>query len=101
VSPTQYKQAKLAQVMSTSYVFTGPLLWLADRLAKNRERAGLHYPTDSDASRWLAGAIWALLTMATGAAATPPGAPPVSDKALIDCPTLKRVLTMAKAEWAR
>jgi hypothetical protein len=64
----------LANVMSTSYRFTGPLLWLGDRLGRNRERAGLHYRSDSEASRWLAGAISALLTTKKGyaAAATPP-----------------------------
>jgi hypothetical protein len=75
----------LDKVMSTSYRFTGPLLWLGDRLGRNRERAGLHYRSDSDASRWLAGAISALLTAKNG----------------IDCPTVRRVLRMARAEWAR
>ena len=56
-------------------VFEGPLLWLASRLAKNRERAGLHYPSDSLASRWLAGAVWKLLfsDAASLADATPAG----------------------------
>lgn len=106
-------QATLAQVMSTNYVFTGPLLWLGARLARNRERAGVHYPSDSLASRWLAGAIWALLTMgpaaATAAAPDPavPGATPpdagaaftVKNSDLITCPTLRRVLNLARAEW--
>jgi len=98
-SPPRRKQATLANVMSTSYVFTGPLLWLAHRLARNRERAGLHYPSDSAASRWIAGAIWALLTMTPGTLATPPNATTVIANDMIDCPTLKRVLTMARAEW--
>jgi hypothetical protein len=33
------------------------LSWLADRVAKNRERAGLHYPSDSAAGQKLAQAI--------------------------------------------
>jgi len=89
----------LAKVMSTAYVFTGPLLWLGARLARNRERAGLHYRSDSLAGRWLAGAICALLTANAGADATPPGAAAVADAQLIDCPSLRRVLNMAKAEW--
>jgi hypothetical protein len=99
VSPPR-RQVTLAEVMSASE-FKGPLLWLARRQAKNRERAGLHYRSDSDASRWLAGAIWALLTKTTLADATPPGATTITAIQLIDCPTLKHVLKMAKAEWAR
>jgi membrane-associated phospholipid phosphatase len=98
----------LAQVMSAGgvlYVFKGPLLWLGARLGKNRERAGLHYPSDSLASRWLAGATWKLLTARPIAlelqAAKPPAANnPVAAGDLIDCPTLRRVLRLAKAEWA-
>jgi hypothetical protein len=92
--------------MSTQYVFNGPLLWLGDRLGKNRERAGLHYPSDSQASRWLAGAIWALLTTdkANPAGAAPPGRAAALGAfllaELIECPSLDRVLRMAKAEWA-
>jgi len=110
---------KLKDVMSTTYQFTGPLLWLGDRLAKNRERAGVHYPSDSLASRWLAGAIWSLLTMgpvpnpsgnpksplnpnAVVPDATPPNAAAgntVLNKHLIDCPTFRRVLNLARSEW--
>jgi hypothetical protein len=91
----------LASVMSTQYVFNGPLLWLGDRLAKNRERMGVHYPSDSGFSRWLAGALWALLTKsANPAQAKPPaGTLPVAAD-FIDCPTLQQVLRMTKAEWA-
>jgi hypothetical protein len=106
------------QVMSTSYQFTGPLLWLGDRLARNRERAGVHYPSDSLASRWFAGAIWALLTKGpVRPAAGPkspvdptaivPGATPqnalmaniVRNRDLIDCPSFRRVLNLARSEW--
>jgi membrane-associated phospholipid phosphatase len=99
----------LSEVMSTNYTFTGPLLWLGARLAKNRERAGVHYPSDSLASRWLAGAIWALLTMPRVAGndttpvpdAKPPNAPAnsVQNQHLIVCPTFRRVLSLAKSEW--
>jgi len=78
--------------------FKGPLLWLADRMAKNRERAGLHYPSDSLASRWMAGAVWKLL-LGTVADATPPGVPAVTADDLISVPTLKHCLRMAQAEW--
>jgi hypothetical protein len=104
----------LAQVMSKAYVVNGPLLWLARRLAKNRERAGVHYRSDSSASRWLAGAVWKLMTRVATAAeisansdlpdATPPGLGPanqVKPGNLIDCPTFRHVLNMARAEWVR
>ena len=90
-------------VMSEAYVFEGPLLWLGDRLGKNRERAGLHYPSDSRASRWFAGAVAALLTTPKAAAAdaTPPDADnDVTEDDLIDCPSLQHVLRLSKAEWA-
>jgi hypothetical protein len=106
-------QPGLDRVMrkAEDYVFTGPLLWLGARLAKNRERAGVHYRSDSLASRWLAGAIWALLTKGPAAptslepnpivnGATPPNTGyTVRNSDLIDCPTLRRVLNQAKAEW--
>ena len=100
----------IGDVMSSTVVFEGPLLWLGDRLAKNRERAGLHYPSDSSAGRHLAGAIWALLVNSPPAGtslttkvplAKPPGA--VGDVTVADlvrCPTLDKTLRLAKAEWA-
>jgi membrane-associated phospholipid phosphatase len=93
----------LAKVMSTD-TLKGPLLWLASRMAKNRERAGLHYPSDSLASRWMAGAVWKLLfSDATSlAAATPPNAvQQISAGDLINVPTLQHCLRMAQAEWKR
>ena len=36
----------------------GPLFWLAARLARIRERIGVHYRSDSLGSRRLAGGIW-------------------------------------------
>ncbi len=63
-----------------------PLLWLAWRLAKNRERIGVHYRSDSSASRSLAAAIW----RATCG----------KDRS-IDVPSLHMVLGRARAEWLR
>jgi hypothetical protein len=69
---------------------TGPLFWLAARLAKNRERLGLHYPSDSAASRHLAAGVWdALLHKKNGK----------YKRNKIECPTLLEVLDMARAEW--
>jgi len=65
----------------------GPLFWLAARLARNRERLGVHYRSDSLASRRLAGGVWSSLFSQVGAATQ------------IEVPTLKRVLARARAEW--
>ncbi|RYF17493.1 MAG: phosphatase PAP2 family protein [Comamonadaceae bacterium] len=64
-----------------------PLLWLAARLAKNRERLGVHYPSDSAAGRHLAANMWHALLHEKD----------VNKK--ITCPTLLSVLARAKAEW--
>jgi hypothetical protein len=65
---------------------SSPLLWLGERLAKNRERLGVHYASDSAGSRHLAAGIWrALLHDST--------------PSRIDCPTLRSVLAHATAEW--
>ena len=65
---------------------TSPLLWLGERLAKNRERLGVHYASDSAGSRHLAAGIWrALLHDNT--------------TSRIYCPTLTSVLAHATAEW--
>lgn len=63
------------------------LLWLAWRVAKNRERLGVHYPSDSAASRYLAAHVWHLCLEEA------------DDSKAILCPTLKQVLQKAIAEW--
>ena len=63
-----------------------PLLWLSQRIAKNRERLGVHYTSDSMGSRHIAGAIWRALLHDNTA-----------NK--IYCPTLISVLNHATAEW--
>ena len=71
-------------------VLNGPLFWLARRVAKTRERMGLHYPSDSAAGRHLAGGIWSIvITQPSGTVSAP----------AIDVPTLKRILARASAEW--
>jgi hypothetical protein len=64
-----------------------PLLWFGQRMAKNRERIGVHYPSDSFGSRHIAAGVWRALLHDSNA------------NTGIDCPTLKRVLDHAKAEW--
>ena len=64
-----------------------PLLWLAQRIAKNRERIGVHYASDSSASRHLAAGIWRGLRDAS-----------LEDDQIL-CPTLELVISRASAEW--
>jgi hypothetical protein len=64
-----------------------PLFWLAQRLAKNRERLGVHYASDSMGSRHLAQGLWnAMLS---------------KDEKTISSPTLEMVIRKARAEWDR
>ena len=71
----------------TDYIGS-PLLWLAQRLAKNRERLGCHYPSDSFASRHL--------VLASGGRYCTKQNP---SNPIIVCPTLRSVLSRATAEW--
>jgi membrane-associated phospholipid phosphatase len=71
-----------------------PLLWLAQRLAKNRERLGVHYPSDSYGSRHIAAGIWQRLWP------DPPASASASAPVTIECPTLKTVWRKAAAEWS-
>ena len=66
-----------------------PLLWLAQRNAKNRERLGVHYASDSSGSRHLAAAIWRALFWEQ------------DDAKRIDCPTLNAVRRHAHASGRR
>jgi hypothetical protein len=59
------------------------LFWLAMRLGRNRERIGVHYPSDTTASRSMAGKTWNMIFGATK----------------IAVPTLHKVLARAQAEW--
>ena len=69
-------------------IVNGPLFWLARRLAKTRERLGLHYPSDSDAGRHLAGRVWAAIF-----------SPQIAAAERIPVPTLARIVARATAEW--
>jgi hypothetical protein len=65
-----------------------PLLWLSQRIAKGRERLGVHYMSDSMGSRHFAAAIWRALRHEK------------DPKKRIDCPTLDSVIRHARAEWS-
>jgi hypothetical protein len=71
-----------------------PLLWLAQRIAKNRERIGVHYASDSTASRHLAAGIWRSLYDPD---ATKRAKKLVSEP--LSCPSLDLVIQRATAEW--
>jgi len=75
----------LRRIPNVAARFGVELDWLARRLAKGRERAGLHYPSDSAAGLMLATAVDAILT---------PG-----DPNYIAVGVLNTVLANAKAEW--
>jgi hypothetical protein len=62
-----------------------PLLWLADRIARNRERLGFHYPSDSRAGRHIAIRIWESIFVTK----------------TISVPTIERAVCRAAAEWQR
>jgi hypothetical protein len=64
-----------------------PLLWLAQRLAKNRERIGVHYASDSMASRHLAAGVWRAILHEP------------DPNRCVSCPTLEMVVRRAQAEW--
>ena len=73
--------------LKKNVVIHSPLLWLAQRIAKNRERIGVHYYTDTMAGRHLAAGIWWALLHEE------------DEGKRIDCPTLVKVLRRADAEW--
>lgn len=66
-----------------------PLLWLAWRIAKGRERLGLHYSSDSTAGYRLATLVWEACGLGGAEAAA------------IEVPTLQHVLLRADSEWPR
>lgn len=86
-----------------------PLLWMAWRVARGRERIGVHYPSDSSASRHLAAALWLALTgerdeerqviLPAAEDRRDAGQGSITLPA-IRLPSLQAVLAKAKAEWA-
>ena len=59
-------------------VYRSPLMMMAQRIARNREVLGLHFPSDSQAGRVLAQASFTLL---------------------MECKTVKQMVAEAKKEW--
>lgn len=66
-----------------------PMLWLAWRIAKGRERLGLHYRSDSAAGRRLAALVWECCAVEDRSSKLP----------RIRVPALATVLHRAEAEW--
>jgi hypothetical protein len=58
--PIVKKGAKVTDNSSPEQFAQHPLLWLANRIGRNRERIGVHYPSDTDGGRQLA---WGIRTM--------------------------------------
>ncbi|MEJ5992120.1 phosphatase PAP2 family protein [Ramlibacter sp. PS3R-8] len=84
---TQTGMAVVRKDLDGTQPINAPLLWLAARLAKNRERLGAHYASDSFAGRHLAATLWHTLLHETRA------------NKKIDCPSLDAVIVRAQAEW--
>lgn len=55
------------------FPYQAQLEWLADRFTVNRERAGLHYRSDSDAGRYLADRCWEIIEGTIAARTSNPG----------------------------
>jgi hypothetical protein len=73
--------------LPASGAFNSPLMWLSQRIAKNRERLGVHYSSDTTGSRHLAAAIcYSLFHEA-------------DPQKRIFCPMLETVKKRAEAEW--
>jgi membrane-associated phospholipid phosphatase len=83
--PNGARRAPNATELRSNTPPESPLLWLADRIGRNRERIGVHYSSDSRAGRHIAIRIWES----------------VFDKETIVLPTLQRVVHRAEAEWRR
>ena len=63
-------------------------LHAAVRVARGRERLGVHYPSDSAASRKLAAGVWARCR---------PG--DAGEAPLLQVPSLQRIWALVEAEW--
>jgi hypothetical protein len=79
------------------------LAWLADRVAVNRERAGLHYPSDTAGGVAIAAIVFnAMKVIAVNGAdpwvrADPAGTVPATAPGPVR--TLAALVTAARAEW--
>ncbi len=84
--------------LTTRKSIESPLMTVAQRIAVNRERIGVHYTSDSYGSRHLAAGLWdALMNRPIeNESVIPPG-----DKQIetINCPTLNTIIEHAKSEW--
>jgi hypothetical protein len=75
--------------------YAAQLGWLADRVAINRERAGFHYRSDSDAGKFLAAEIFRRLM-----GSAPSGPVRYGDETDERRPRFRDTLEQARGEWA-
>ena len=73
------------------------LLALADRIARNREIAGLHFPSDSAAGEALAARIFAILNSLDMPTSVPQSIPP--ETAAGTDRRFRRIAKDAEGEW--
>jgi membrane-associated phospholipid phosphatase len=81
-------------ISSVSNPDAGPLRKMADRIARNREVLGLHYPSDSKAGKALADETFSLMMKGTPPPTSTPSAPSTPLKKIDD------LITEAKKEWS-
>jgi hypothetical protein len=84
----------------------GPLRMMADRIARNREVIGKHYPSDSATGKILADGSWNILLRCPSLVGTPVPAPP-NPAAEVAVPIegvntfANGLLQRARREWSR
>jgi hypothetical protein len=86
-APIVKKGAKVTDNSNPEQFAQHPLLWLANRIGRNRERIGVHYPSDTDGGRQLA---WGIRNMLFNDGKT--------SKSIL--PSLAFVLKKARGEWS-
>jgi membrane-associated phospholipid phosphatase len=77
-----------------SSVYQKQLEWLATRVAENRERAGIHYPSDTIGGRHLAQVVYEQMSQMIGITATDAAA------GKFEARVLRKIVEDAQKEWA-
>jgi len=90
-APPQYVHARVRS----------PIMRMAERIARNREVLGLHYPSDSEAGRVLAERSFEILKRCTRKAPGTSGASPGAQvgASILSDPAGQGILDLARQEW--